>query len=110
MTTSCTKPGFLYKKSLVKEFSRDLTPNEMCFFTDFVTFSNARNDTCFVNQAFRIRIHGTCMRKSLVNKTGIISSVAKSDEIGKKAHLAWCKNEISRETSHETSLTRLFIA
>ena len=26
--------------------------NEMCDFTDFVTFSNVRNDTCFVNQTF----------------------------------------------------------
>ena len=33
--------------------------------------------------------------KSLVNKTGIVSSVAKSDEIGKIAHLVWC--EILRE-------------
>ena len=28
--------------------------NEMCNFTDFVTFSNAQNDTCFVNQTFCI--------------------------------------------------------
>ena len=69
--------------SLVKEFLRDLTPNKMCDFTDFVTFSNARNDTCFVNQAFCIW--------SLVNKTGIVPSIAKSDEIGKIAHLIWCQ-------------------
>ena len=29
--------------------------------------------------------------KSLVNKTGIVMSVAKSDEIGKNAHLVWCE-------------------
>ena len=34
--------------------------------------------------------------KSLFNKTAIVSSVAKSDEIGKKAHLVWCK-EVSRD-------------
>ena len=36
-----------------------------------------------------------CIRvvKSLVNKTGIIMSVAKSDEIGKIAHLVWCKEQ-----------------
>ena len=34
-----------------------------------------------------------CVRivKSLVNKTGIVMSIAKSDEIGKIAHLVWCK-------------------
>ena len=51
----------------------------MCDFTDFVTFSNARNDTWFVKQTFG--------QKSVVNKTGIVTSVAKSDEIGKIAHL-----------------------
>ena len=51
----------------------------MCDFTDFVTFSNARNDTCFVKQTFG--------QKSVVNKTGIVPSIAKSDEIGKIAHL-----------------------
>ena len=40
--------------------------------------------------------------KSLVNKTGIVSSVAKSDEIGKKAHLVWC--EISRELLNQAFL------
>ena len=43
-------------QSLFKQFSceisRDLESNEMCDFTDFVTFSNARNDTCFVKQTF----------------------------------------------------------
>ena len=34
--------------------------------------------------------------KSLFNKTAIISSIAKSDEIGKKAHLVWLK-EVSRD-------------
>ena len=34
--------------------------------------------------------------KSLFNKTAIISSVAKSDEIGKKAHLVSLK-EVSRD-------------
>ena len=34
--------------------------------------------------------------KSLSNKTAIVLSVAKSDEIGKKAHLIWCK-EVSRD-------------
>ena len=28
--------------------------NEMCDFTNFITFSNARNDTYFVNQTFCI--------------------------------------------------------
>ena len=58
---------------------RDKKPGLVCDFTDFVTFSNARNDTCFVNQAPD--------GKTLVNKTGIVTSVAKSDEIGKIAPL-----------------------
>ena len=55
----------------------------MCSFTDFITFSNAHNDICFVNQTKT----DFWWEKSLFNKTAIVSSVAKSDEIGKKAHL-----------------------
>ena len=38
--------------------------------------------------------------KSLVNKTGIVLSIAKSDEIGKIAHLIWCK--VSRDFVKQT--------
>ena len=38
--------------------------------------------------------------KSLFNKTGIVSSIAKSDEIGKIAHLVWL--QISRELLNHT--------
>ena len=55
----------------------------LLFFTDFVTFSNARNDICFVNQTKTDFL----VEKSLFNKTAIISSIAKSDEIGKKVPL-----------------------
>ena len=34
--------------------------------------------------------------KSLFNKTAIVSIIAKSDKIGKKAHLVWCK-EVSQD-------------
>ena len=42
--------------------------------------------------------------ESLVNKTGIVTSVAKSDEIGKIAHLVWCK--ISRELLNQAFLSK----
>ena len=71
----------------------------MCGFTDFITFSNARNDICFVNQTKT----DFWWKKSLFNKTAIISSVAKSDEIIKK-HISF-----DLRKSHETSLTRLFV-
>ena len=38
--------------------------------------------------------------ESLVNKTGIVTSVAKCDEIGKIAHLIWL--QISRELLNHT--------
>ena len=50
-----------------------------------------------LNQTFHVCVHERVCEKSgqplrsLFNKTGIVSSVAKSDEIGKKAHLIWCK-------------------
>ena len=59
----------------------------MCGFTNFVTFSNARNDICFVNQTKT----DFWWKKSLFNKTAIVLSIAKSDEIGEKAHLVWLK-------------------
>ena len=70
-------------KSLVKE---------VLSFTNFVTFSNTRNDICFVNQTKTY----FWWKKSLFSKTAIISSIAKSDEIGKKVHLLWLK-EVLRD-------------
>ena len=63
----------------------------MCSFTDFITFSNACNDICFLT-----RLKQTFGKKSLFNKTTIVLSIAKSDEIGKKAHLVWLK-EVSQD-------------
>ena len=40
------------------------------------------------------------VKKSVVNKTGIVPSVAKSDEIGKIAHLVWRK--VSRDFVKQT--------
>ena len=64
----------------------------MCGFTNFVTFSNACNDICFANQTKT----DFWLKKSLFNKTAIVSSVAKSDEIGKKTHFVWLK-EVSQD-------------
>ena len=47
-----------------------------------------------LTRLFAMRTHRrvrTNPSKSLFNKTTIVSSIAKSDEIGKKAHLVWCK-------------------
>ena len=40
------------------------------------------------------------VKKSVVNKTGIVPSIAKSDEIGKIAHLVWRK--VSRDFVKQT--------
>ena len=105
-------------KSVVKQFSWDLKSNKMCDFTDFVTFSNVRNDTCFVktdflrlkillnarnslqtswnvgkmellNRFFGLSEHFKPQKVCFTKQTCIVTSVAKSDEIGKIAHLVW---------------------
>ena len=70
---------FYHHKSVLAEISHKV---QLCFFTDFVTFSNTQNDSCFVKQTFFPP--KVCF--SLVNKTDIVTSVAKSDEIGKTTH------------------------
>ena len=67
MTAPRAKTDFFDGKAWLRsshKISCSLTPNEMCDFTDFVTFSNARNDTCFVNQAFPIRLNAGNSSKS----------------------------------------------
>ena len=55
--------------------------------------------------SFDSKSHENCLTtliltKSLFNKTGIITSVAKSDEIGKITHLVWL--QIPRELLNDT--------
>ena len=95
----------LFGKSLVKglfnKVSRDFTPNEMCDFTDFVTFSNAWNDTCFVNQIF-------WYRKAWLRVCFVTFSNARNNTCFvnqtlwyRKAWLRVCLTK-SRETLHQT--------
>ena len=54
--------------------------------------SNAKQPWIWTSLWFSGILSPILRKKSLVNKTGIVPSVAKSDEIGKIAHLVWCKD------------------
>ena len=71
----------------------------MCSLTDFVPFSNAHNDICFVNQTKRdFWWKKVCLAKQLLFRALLkeMKSVIK--------HISF-----DLRKSHETSLTRLFV-
>ena len=97
--------AYAYAKSLVKQKkvcltksrakshakSRFLHQMRCAFFTDFVTFSNAQNDTCFVNQTFSLQ-------KVWLTKQVSFRALLKVTKWVKSHILFGVRNEISHET------------